>query len=514
MKKIILLLAAALSFSTLSAQYGTLDPGFGTGGKVTLDFNLKNDFGGPVEVLPDDRILMAGSVMINSNFDFGVARFNPDGSPDNTFGVNGRISLAVGGFDDMPADLYILPDGRFLVAGTIANATEADFGIARFNADGTLDQTFGTNGITVYPLTPQYDAVSSIGVQSDNKIVLAGKTGQYYPDEDLALARFNADGSIDPTFGTNGQVIMSIGLQSTKANAIRIMADDKILLTGFTHLEPIVYIVLVAKLNADGSPDAGFGTNGIVTTQVGTYACEGHDLAIQQDGKILVGGIQDIDNQYNFILARYNADGSPDTGFGSGGSVITDLGAWDRGHALLLQPDQRILVGGYSGLYPDLDFAVVRYKADGSLDPTFGTGGIAKTDFSGLSDIIFDMAFQSDGKLVTAGYSEGSLAYDFALARYTTGTTTGNGDPVSAGKNFSVYPNPAHEYLTVSLSPDAGDREVCLLDATGRVVEKHTVRGSASYGTTTFATGSLVPGMYLLRITSASATSLEKVMIR
>jgi uncharacterized delta-60 repeat protein len=513
MKKFILFLVAAITCTALSAQNGTLDPSFGTNGKVTLDFNAKNDFGFPMEVLPDNKILMAGYATINSNVDFGLARFNPDGSPDNTFGVNGKVSLAVGGFDDMPTDLFVLPDGKFLVAGTITNATEADFGLARFNADGTLDQAFGTNGITVHSLTPQYDAVTSIGVQSDGKIVLAGKTGQYFPDEDLALARFNVNGSVDPTFGNNGQVIMSIGVQSSKANAIRILADDKILLTGFTHLEPIVYIVLLVKLNADGTPDAGFGTSGIVTSRVGTYASEGNDLALQQDGRILVGGIQDIDNQYNFILARYNADGSPDTGFGNGGSVITDLGAWDRAHALLLQPDQRILLGGYSGNYPNLDFAVVRYQSNGNPDPTFGTAGVVKTDFSSLSDIIFDMGFQSDGKLVAAGYAEGNLAYDFALARYTTGGITGSGDAVVAGATFSVHPNPAHEYLSVTLLPNPGDREVCLLNTTGKVVARRMIKGNASPFTITFDTASLVPGLYLVRITSKSFIVTERVLI-
>jgi uncharacterized delta-60 repeat protein len=268
------------------------------------------------------------------------------------------------------------------------------------------------------------------------------------------------------------------------------------------------------KLNADGTPDAGFGTNGIVTSQVGTYACEGHDLALQQDGRILVGGSQDIDNQYNFILARYNADGSPDTGFGKGGSVITDLGAWDRAHAILLQPDQRILLGGYSGFYPNLDFAVVRYLSNGNPDPSFGTAGLVKTDFSSLSDIIFDMAFQSDGKLVAAGYAEGSLAYDFALARYTTGGTTGSGDAVIAGASFSVHPNPAHEYLSVTLLPDPGDREVCLLNASGKVVARRPIQGSASPFTATFSTSSLVPGIYLVRITSKSFVVTEKVLIR
>lgn len=513
MKKYILLLAAVLTCATLGAQNGIIDPAFGAGGKVTLDFNNKNDFGSSMEVLPDDRILMAGSVTINTGIDIGLARFNPDGSHDNTFGLNGKVSLDIGGFDDMPADLFVLPDGKFLVAGTITNATDADFGIARFNADGTLDLTFGTNGITVHSLTPQYDAVTSIGVQSDNKIVLAGKTGQYYPDEDLALARFNPDGSIDPTFGTNGQVVMSIGVQSTKANAIRILPDDKILLTGFTHLEPIVYIVLLMKLNADGTPDAGFGTSGIVTTQVGTYACEGYDLAVQPDGKILVGGIQDIDNQYNFILARYNADGTPDNGFGNSGSVISDLGAWDRAHAILVQADQRILLGGYSGIYPNLDFAVVRYQSNGSPDPTFGTSGIVKTDFSSLSDIIFDMGFQSDGKLVTAGYSEGSLVYDFAMARYTTGITTSSGDVNLSGTASHIYPNPAHESVSVTLAPDPGEREVCLLSTTGNVVERRTIQSSISPVTAVFGINSLLPGIYLVRITSQSLVVTEKVLV-
>jgi uncharacterized delta-60 repeat protein len=217
-----------------------------------------------------------------------------------------------------------------------------------------------------------------------------------------------APGALDPTFGTGGEVTTDFG-GSDSAEAVGIQSDGKIVTAGSTFSGGLQHFVL-ARYNADGNLDSSFGSGGKVTTDFGGFDAASA-LVIQPDGRIVAAGRGSGD----FALARYNADGSLDPTFGSGGKVTTDFGGSDDAFGVALQADGKIVAAGQGGS----DFGLARYNADGSLDPTFGSGSRVTTDLGGFEDAIA-VALQNDGKIVITGQKFSGGFQQFALARYTT----------------------------------------------------------------------------------------------
>jgi uncharacterized delta-60 repeat protein len=306
--------------------------------------------------------------------------------------------------------------------GTVA--TQRDIAVLRYRLNGTPDSSFGTAGQVFTDLGGE-DFARDVAIQRDGKILAAGDGG---PNQDLAVVRYNTDGSLDTSFGTGGYVLTDFGGNDV-ARGVAVQNDSKIVAAGFT-LQPNADFI-VARYNPDGSLDPSFGTGGKVqTTLNGNDLTRG--LVIQRDGKIVVVGY----SNYDFALVRYNTDGSLDPSFGTGGVVITDFGYQDVCRAVVLQRDGKIICGGYSGtggggfgeepgLGDKADFAMARYLPDGSLDPTFGTGGLVTTDYTGGSDgeHARTIVLQRDGKIILAGHvgEVGGVADgDFATVRYNT----------------------------------------------------------------------------------------------
>jgi uncharacterized delta-60 repeat protein len=278
-----------------------------------------------------------------------------------------------------------------------------------------------------------FDLALGVAHQPDGKIVAAGQGGS---DFDFAVARYNPDGSLDPSFGSGGSVTTDFG-GSEAATAVAIQADGKIVTTGSTFSAGVQKFAL-ARYSATGSLDPSFGSGGTVTTDFGLGSGFGGALAVQSDGKIVAAGRAGSD----FVLARYNGDGSPDAGFGSGGNVTTDFGGvvFDAAFAVALQANGKIIVAGSAFSFPAADFALARYNPDGSLDPSFGSGGKVTTDFGGF-DVAFGVALQPDGKIVAAG--QGGSGSDFALARYL-------GEPTAITVSVDIKPGSATNPIQLS----------------------------------------------------------------
>ncbi len=398
------LVAAALPGAAVAAA-GALDPTFGIGGEVTTDFG-GSDSAQAVAIQSDGKILAAG---LSGAGDFALARYNADGSLDPSFGSGGKLTTDFGGFDAASA-LAIQPDGRIIAAGRDGSG---EFAVARYNADGSLDSTFGSGG----KLTTDFggfDVALGVALQADGKIVAVGGGGS---GSDFALARYNADGSLDASFGSGGMVTTDFG-GFEAATAVAIQGDGKIVVTGSTFSGGFQQFVL-ARYNGDGGPDTSFG-GGKVVTDFGLGSGFGGALAIQTDGKIVAAGRAGTD----FVVARYNGDGSPDASFGSGGIVSTDFGGalFDAAFGVALQSNGKIVAAGstFNGFSPPAaDFAFARYNPDGSLDPSFGSGKVT-TDLGGF-DVAAGIALQADGKIIAAG--QGGSGSDFALARYLGDTS-------------------------------------------------------------------------------------------
>ncbi|MFN3564715.1 MAG: WD40 repeat domain-containing protein [Burkholderiaceae bacterium] len=396
---------------------GTLDTAFGNGGKVVTAIGTNTDEAYAVALAPDGRIVAAGR-SFSTNNDFALARYNANGSLDATFGSGGKVTTAIGSGDDRAYALALAPDGKIVVAGySDAGSTDRDFALARYNANGSLDASFGSGGKVTTAFGSGTDEAYALALAPDGKIVAAGRShnGMNY---DFALARYNADGSLDTTFGSGGKVVTAIGAGTDEAYAIALAPDGKIVVAGVSR-NGTKFDFALARYNADGSLDASGGSGGKLVTAIGSGLDLATGLALAPDGRIVAAGRSHNGANLDFALARYNADGSLDTTFGSGGKVTTAIGASDDiAYDLALAPDGRIVVAGASDNGTNFDFALARYNANGSLDASFGSGGKVTTAFGSGTDDAYALARAPDGKIVVAGRSANGTDYDFALARY------------------------------------------------------------------------------------------------
>ena len=402
---------------------GDLDSTFGLGGKVTTDFSGRSSGAAALALQSDGKIVVAGDVLSATGPpDFAVARYNTDGSLDSSFGSGGRVTTDFAGRSDNGTAIAVQPDGKILVAGGAnLGATQFDFALVRYNANGSLDSTFGPGGKVTTDFNGGLDAASAIALQADGMIVAAGFATA--GDPHMALVRYNPNGTLDTTFGTGGKVITDINGTRDFANAVAIQPDGKIVAGGSTLVPAVSFVMFaLARYNTDGSLDSTFGSGGKVTTQV--VFGDGEDdeifaLAIQPDGRILAAG--EANFAQDFGMVRYQSNGSPDTAFGTNGVVTTDFnGTIDRARGMVLQIDGRIVLVGAANLTTGStgDFGLARYNPSGSLDSTFGAGGKVITDFDLNVDTARGVALQSDNKIVVAGSTYNLAEGDFALARY------------------------------------------------------------------------------------------------
>nr|ADC36075.1 hypothetical protein [uncultured bacterium 164] len=411
------------------AADGDRDLAFGNDGIVTTDFNNGNDWLGKIAVQPDGKIVAIGESHAPGKF--ALARYNPDGSLDATFGNGGKVLTVIANVREVGFSLLILPNGKILLSGSIdlPSVTDTSWAILRYNPDGSLDTTFGNNGVVMTNIGTDSDQAYDIALQSNGKIVVAGRKGiQFYPSEqrkgNVAIARYTADGTLDPTFGNGGMVINDFG-QGLESYAISLMIrpDDKIVIAGESS-----YAFLVARYNANGGLDNTFGGgSGFSLGYFDNDWDSGSDAVLQPDGKIVVVGISGVADPYpHLAIARWDPDGSFDPSFGTDGKVLSPInGGLD---AVALQGDGKLVALGTSENFAgapnggsSTSVMVVRFNQNGSLDTTFGNGGIAPGAFGGVGNDGSDILLQPDGKIVTAGLTSSDPYFqhtDFALARY------------------------------------------------------------------------------------------------
>jgi uncharacterized delta-60 repeat protein len=405
---------------TTPALNGSLDATFGSGGRVAIGIAFTPAVtGAPVAMAlqNDGRVLLLGGLKL--------LRYQSDGAPDAGFGTSGIVTVPFsGGSFDTAQGLALQADGKIVVVGFTRVNNQDDFALARFNADGSLDAGFGSGGKVATDFAGLTDQARRVLVQPDGKIVVAGLATSgtlATADADFAVARYNADGSLDAGFGSGGKVRINIAGKLDTVQGLARQGDGKLVLAGRAGVDggsdPDVGLV---RLNADGSPDATFGAAGIVRTDFGLGNWEeAFDVAVQADGRLLVTGRVRIGAVFNLALARFNADGTPDTGFGSLGLVTTATSTQaDVAKALVIQADGRIVVVGQSAsLSANPDMVVVRYLATGALDPSFGTAGKVAVDFFGAIDGAEAVALQADGKIVAGGFARNAGTTGFALIR-------------------------------------------------------------------------------------------------
>jgi len=415
---------------------GDLDTTFGTGGKVTTQFGTSQSEAAAVVLQSDGKFVAAGYSFNGTNSDIALARYNANGSLDTTFGTGGIVTTDIGNVDNASFALAIQPaDGKLIAAGSSINGTNDDFAVVRYNTNGTLDNTFGTGGIVTTNFAGNsFDYIEAVALQPDGKIVAAGSlfNGSSFL---FALARYNTNGTLDDTFGTGGRVTTSFTNVDDLARAMVLQPDGKIIVAGEADTD-----IVVARYNSNGTLDTTFDGDGKAITSIGLFTAA-YDVALQPDGKIVIAGEAGDGNNSDFVAARYESTGSLVLTFDGDGIVTTPIGSSNEiATAISLQSNGKIIVGGFSFNGGNDDFALVRYNSNGTLDSSFGTGGKVTTDFSSSNDYALALAIQAASRVIVVGSSN----TNFAAAAYSLGTTT--------GCSYSLSPTSA----TVTAFPGTG----------------------------------------------------------
>lgn len=417
----------AVRSATVPVNPGDLDPTFGPGGTVKT---VIPGFGGGRDLVqqPDGKLVVAGNTGGTANNEFTLARYELTGALDPSFGSGGVVITPVGPLQDFANAIVLQADGRLLAAGGTSDAgnTENDFALVRYEDNGTLDGTFGTGGkvTTAFGVgAGMLDIALAATQQSNGKLVVVG-TAYNAPsfsggDTDMALARYETNGSLDPTFGTGGKLTTAFTAGSGNhdgAEAVLQLPTGELVVAGYATNAGTATFAL-ARYATGGTLDGTFGSGGKVTTAIGTQAF-GRALVRLASGKLIVAGESIVGGTTGVTLARYEANGTLDTSFGTGGSVRTTIGGQHCGATgVIEQPDGKLVIAGTSSLGANGDMILVRYDANGALDLGFGDDGIAvlpNVDSLGATGLVR----QLDGKLTVSGQLFEGTGSNIFLARF------------------------------------------------------------------------------------------------
>jgi uncharacterized delta-60 repeat protein len=393
---------------TALAAPGDLDNTFGTAGVVSYYEPGAGCYASTVTIQTDGKIVLVGRQQPDAtDHNVLVLRYADDGTLDTSFGTNGVVKYDPG--DEIFVDGYdarIQSDGKIVVVGSTDEFTRYDVIVLRYNPNGTLDTSFDTDGVVTYDTGGDALAFGyAVALQQDGKIIATGEVyGSSSVPVGLPLLRYTVNGTLDTTFGTGGVVMYNNSSGDSEAGtALAIQPDGKIIVAGSMVVETTPGIGerrgLLLRFTSSGGLDTTFGTNGVVVyNSGGSHRFD--DLRLQPDGKIVVVGNSYVDFDNDIILLRYNANGTLDTSFGTNGIARYEDG-YAYGNALANQEDGKIVITGYD-YNVVTDTMILRYETDGSLDDSFGIGGVVEYDMGG-NDVGYDVAVQSDDKIIIMG---------------------------------------------------------------------------------------------------------------
>jgi uncharacterized delta-60 repeat protein len=409
----------AIASKSQSMTNPRLDASFGTSGVATLDVPGAQETLEKIALQSDEKIVAVGGYHAE---DFIVARYNANGSLDQTFGSSGWVTTDFDGHKDYAKAVAIQSDEKIVVAGSTHDG--ADFALARYNADGTIDGGFGAAGKVRLEFAPNSaSAINDLVIQPDGMILAAGQStprelGRPNPSKAVfALARFEANGDLDQTFATGGKQRTDFGPSADVVRALALDSTGRILAAGYTGGARGRMAMALARYDAHGNLDSSFGSEGKLTTTIGPLDAAAEDVAVQADGRILLVGNASTHNGYHWAIVRCQTNGDLDPGFGTDGIVTTEFGRAASGAvAVGIQDDERIVA---AGLTENNAFGLARYDADGALDQRFGVRGkwispLRGFPFAQPSCVVI----QGNGRIVVGGFARDSAGDRFALVRF------------------------------------------------------------------------------------------------
>jgi len=518
-----------ITFSLSSyGQDGSLDLSFGNGGMVTTSFpgNTNADKGVKTLILPDGKIVTAGYIN-NASFlykissagipdttfgingispvipslvvsdallqndgkiiiigtgnedgfgDVKLARFNSDGSLDKNFGINGVAIRSSSGYERDKPLMAIQPGGKIVIVKTAIDVNnipmgiyDHDFLIFRFNANGTIDDSFGSNGTVMTDFNRYDEGNAKIVIQSDGKIIVTGtsNTCQYGTCFNGVIARYNENGTLDENFNGDGKLAIDFGNTFQGIYTVFPLKDDKLLLTGNSGAYDSNDInFLLARVNSNGTMDSTFGSDGIQRCPFNIKYLFVLSVLMQTDGKFVVGGnlMNLSDYTFDFVVCRFNADGKVDNTFNKDGIDTLDMSGYDswndyeRLYSINLQADNKILAIGYaSDALPNADFAIARIDTNGKLDTGFDGDGRLYLSYGQSETHFGKIIVQPDGKTLAVGWAKfgnSSLVDNFAVAKFNSDGTPDISFDIDGKKSISFYDSISCGGAEISLQPD------------------------------------------------------------
>ena len=404
---------------------GSPDPSFGDGGQQVIQRSSFKGVANGVALLPDGKLLMVGAgrhFSSSSHDTFLLIRLNPNGLPDTEFGDEGLILADIEGDGASGQALAVQSDGKILVAGNVYSSQTQTYDglVARFNSDGTPDKSFGVNGVTRLDFSSQGEDIQAIALTKDGKIVLGGCRGVKSNNPmfgfmaELALIQLRSDGSLDPGFGKDGKFFMRVGQIFETITSLAIQPDGKIVAGGYVVAQRFfgssdVSDCLLLRFLPTGVLDPGFGTNGLFRKDLSAGMSDSFkDIALLADGKIVGVG----ESNLGLLLVRVQPNGALDPKFGSAGvaSANPTKNLVPTAKSVDVQPDGKLVVAGITNAVWDSSISLARYLPNGTLDKSFGVNGKMVINLMADRNSACSGVLQPDGKLVVVGESNGSPA--------------------------------------------------------------------------------------------------------
>ncbi len=521
MKKFTLLLCFMIGYTYAAwSQNGSLDLSFGSNGTVLSPINNGDSYH-DVVVQSDNKIVAVGM-----SFDAlyvsraNVFRFMPDGSPDTDFGVDGVFTYEL----NFEANIYscvINSSGKIILAGSTTDYVNYNFLIIQLNTDGTLDTSFGVDGVVLYNACPQQDGYyenqgAAVILDANENILISGNAFDENYARRPVVVRFSPSGDIDSTFGENGVATIPIIEGACSYECLALQPDGKIIAGGYFGNTLWWYVLLLTRFNEDGTLDTSFGDNGVVKHSHGDVDDEAFEVAIAENGNIVVAGFT-ATATYNFstLVMQFTPSGEVDSTFGSDGAIVSDLANYDVADAVSILADGKIVVAGTSGEGPPNSYhmAIWKYNADGTPDNSFDSDGFVQHELENYYTMGYGLAIQNDGKILIAGqartngnqnhYFLSRLENDIQISIQEKGPIT-----------LNLYPNPCSTGSMIRL--DGYTQNVVAIhiyNSNGALI--HTVPGiqNVAYGKSFFLPAHLTAGVYTVSTIDDQGTRRHQQLV-
>jgi uncharacterized delta-60 repeat protein len=385
-----------------------------------------------------------------------------DGTLDTGFGTSGVTYIDSGGFDGHLRDMALDASERIVACGTHAASNML---VARLNSDGTIDNSFDANGFVLMPTSSPFgDGLRALVIQPDGKYLLAG-----WRSTNAVILRMEEDGSLDTAYGTGGMVEFSVGLGNARLNDLVLLSDGSIVGAGQVGTS----LVLVKTL-ADGTPDPSFGNNGVLVDPFSANSA-GHAVVALGTAVIVAGTVESAGSTEDIMVAGFDASGDPLSGFGSNGVITLDLLSTEAAYGMSIQPDGKLLVGGYSGNgLQSHDQFLYRLLPDGSVDPSFGVGGLATSSLTTQATWMegtYSIGTDPDGSILVAGRLHQGVPLTDAiyLQRYANDLANGIATAAFDGEGFTLWADGDDRFI-LQAREAMHDADLEVFDAGGRLL--------------------------------------------